>query len=279
MGKSIFISYSRCDEGIVFPFIDRIERELGPVCWIDKKGIESGSQFEEVIVCAIENSKVVLFMLSDKSIDSKWTKREVLYAEDEGKRIVPVVLDGGKLRKWFKFHFGNVDYIDIRDEEQCEKLLEDMAAWIGVNRNSQKGQSSKGNPQIEISSDGSYIILKINELFKLVLKKDTERNCYVGEIPVQEILDAVKERNGDSKVAAMFPSAIGSVMLNPIFMLGALVVHAKKRLDARKKEIFDSIVSELNHEYDINLREKGGGNSSFFVELGIQDFLKITERI
>ena len=77
----------------------------------------------------------------------------------------------------------------------------------------------------------------------------------------------------------MFPSAIGSVMLNPIFMLGALVVHAKKRLDARKKEIFDSIVSELNHEYDINLREKGGGNSSFFVELGIQDFLKITERI
>ena len=132
MKKQIFISYSRYDEEIVFPFINRIERELGPVCWIDKQGIESGSQFENVIVSAIEDSKVVLFMLSDKSIDSKWTQREVLYAEDEGKRIVPVVLDGGKLRKWFKFHFGNVDYIDIRDEAQCEKLLEDMAAWISI---------------------------------------------------------------------------------------------------------------------------------------------------
>ena len=132
MKKQIFISYSRYDEKIVFPFINRIERELGPVCWIDKQGIESGSQFENVIVSAIEDSKVVLFMLSDKSIDSKWTQREVFYAEDEGKRIVPVVLDGGKLRKWFKFHFGNVDYIDIRDEAQCEKLLEDMAAWISI---------------------------------------------------------------------------------------------------------------------------------------------------
>ena len=43
-----------------------------------------------------------------------------------------MVLDGGKLHKWFKFHFGNVDYIDIRDEAQCEKLLEDMAAWISI---------------------------------------------------------------------------------------------------------------------------------------------------
>lgn len=114
--KPIFISYSRIDKNIVFPFVKRIEQELKTICWIDSEGIESGSQFEDVIVNAIDESKVVLFMLSDSSINSKWTKREVLYAEDEGKRIVPIVVDKKGLRKWFKFHFGNVDYIDINDE-------------------------------------------------------------------------------------------------------------------------------------------------------------------
>lgn len=61
---------------------------------------------------AIEASKIVLFILSDNSINSQWTKCKVLYAENEEKRIVPIVIDGKGLRKWFKFHIGNVDYID-----------------------------------------------------------------------------------------------------------------------------------------------------------------------
>lgn len=113
MKKEIFISYSRDDKDVVFPFVKRVENELGSICWIDYEGIESGAQFEDVIVDAIEESKVMLFMLSDNSIESKWTKREVLYAEDDGKRIVPVVVDGRGLRKWFRFHFGNIDYIDL----------------------------------------------------------------------------------------------------------------------------------------------------------------------
>lgn len=74
--KPIFISNSRLDKDIVFPFAKRIEQELNTTCWIDSEGIESGSQFEEVIANAIEESKVVLFMLSDSSINSKLKKRE-----------------------------------------------------------------------------------------------------------------------------------------------------------------------------------------------------------
>lgn len=92
--NDIFISYSRQDQDIVIPFVKSIEQRFGPVCWIDLEGIEYGSQFEDVIVDAIDASKVVLFMLSDNSLVSKWTKREVTYAENEEKRIVPVVIDG-----------------------------------------------------------------------------------------------------------------------------------------------------------------------------------------
>lgn len=196
--KPIFVSYSRLDKDIVFPFVKRIEQELNTTCWIDFEGIESGSQFEEVIVNAIEESEIVLFMLSDSSINSKWTKREVLYAEDEGKRIVPIVVDDKGLRKWFRFHFGNVDYLDINDEGQCDKLLNNLASWIGVERTSKKNSSTKISAdigsQIKKSADKTVITLPIRNGLNLTLKKDAERNCFVGEIPVAELLEIFKDK-------------------------------------------------------------------------------------
>ena len=205
--KPIFISYSRIDKNTVFPFVRRIEQELNTICWIDSEGIEGGSQFEEVIVNAIDESKVVLFMLSDSSINSMWTRREVFYAEDEGKKIVPIVIDGKGLRKWFKFHFGNVDYIDIQDEEQCDKLLNNLASWIGVKRMSKKNNSTEKSedffkPQIKISADKTIITLSIRNGLNLILKKDAERNCFIGEVPVQEILEMFKGNIGNIKNTA-----------------------------------------------------------------------------
>jgi hypothetical protein len=127
----VFISYSRDDKTLVMPLVDRINREVNTNCWIDLTGIESGAKFERKIMEAINASKIVLFMLSDNSLQSAWTEREVYYAEDENKRIIPVLVNGNKLRGWFKFHFGNVDYIDIRSEEQKRKLIRDLQKWLG----------------------------------------------------------------------------------------------------------------------------------------------------
>ncbi len=132
MEREIFISYSRNDKAVVLPYVKQISEAVGRNCWIDLKGIESGVEFEEVIIKAIDECQVVLFMLSDSSLRSKWTKREVIYAEDEGKRIVPVLVDGERLRGWFKFHFGNVDFIDIRSEEQKQKLVGNLRTWLGI---------------------------------------------------------------------------------------------------------------------------------------------------
>lgn len=152
--SEIFVSYSRKDKDVVFPFVERINKELNLNCWIDLKGIKSGEEFEDVIIENIDNCQVVLFMLSDASLKSKFTKREVYYAEDEGKRIVPVLIDGDKLRGWFKFHFGNVDYIDIRSDEQKDKLIRNLKSWLGVaercddvQQEAKSDQNSKDNAE------------------------------------------------------------------------------------------------------------------------------------
>ena len=280
--KPIFVSYSRLDKDIVFPFVKRIEQELNTTCWIDSEGIESGSQFEEVIVNAIEESEVVLFMLSDSSINSKWTKREVLYAEDEGKRIVPIVVDDKGLRKWFRFHFGNVDYIDINDEGQCDKLLNNLASWIGVERTSKKNSSTKISAdigsQIKISADKTVITLSIRNGLNLTLKKDAERNCFVGEIPVAELLEIFKDKIDiikDSAKGAMLGAGVGAVCGGPVGgMLGGILGVVGNRLkenyieeDNKKAKIFNYTVDKLNQRYGLHLIKRNFSHSDFTVEV------------
>ena len=128
----VFISYARVDKPIVSPLVERLEKDLRINCWNDLEDIESGEQFEEVIIQAIDSSRIVLFMLSDNGLLSKWTKREVYYAEGEGKEIIPVVIDGKGLRGWFKFHFGNVHYIDISSPDGYPKLVSDLHSRLGT---------------------------------------------------------------------------------------------------------------------------------------------------
>ena len=67
MERDIFISYSRLDKEVVLPYVKQISEAVERECWIDLKGIESGVEFEEVIIKAIDECQVVLFMLSDSS--------------------------------------------------------------------------------------------------------------------------------------------------------------------------------------------------------------------
>ena len=100
MKNPIFVSYSRKDKEIVFPLVQNLESELKVKCWIDRDGIHSGDEFRDKIIQAIDNSEVVLFMLSDNSDSSSYSKKEVDYAKNTIKKIIPIIVDGGKLRGW-----------------------------------------------------------------------------------------------------------------------------------------------------------------------------------
>lgn len=128
----VFVSYSRADKPQVLDIIRRIESDAGVKCWIDLTGIESGSQFEDIIIKAIDRSEVFLLMVSDSFLQSQWTKREVYYAESQGKRIVPISVDGRPLRGWVSFHFGHIDFIDSTSPEQVSKLCSNIRSWLGA---------------------------------------------------------------------------------------------------------------------------------------------------
>lgn len=127
----IFVSYSRADVDVVKRLVGDIHEKTNARCWVDWNGIESGDQFVDVIINAIDRVDTVLFILSDNSMTSEFARREIDYARNTGKKIVPVVVDGGKLRGWFLFFFGSVDYIDIKVPIQYDKLLRNIGDWYG----------------------------------------------------------------------------------------------------------------------------------------------------
>ncbi len=157
MKYDVFISYSRKDFDEVAALIETIRAEIpGLSIWFDITGIESGDEFEEKIISAIDNSSYVLFALSNNALESQWTKDEVIYAKNTDKKVIPILLKGASLKGWFLFKFGRVDCIDFSNDLQREKLLNNLSDWTGKSRS----HGVKPSPKI---SDNSNSVRKSDD--------------------------------------------------------------------------------------------------------------------
>ncbi|MCQ2287638.1 MAG: toll/interleukin-1 receptor domain-containing protein [Muribaculaceae bacterium] len=131
MEYDIFISYSRKDLNKARNLKADIEKKTNAKCWMDLDKIPGGDEFEDVIIKAISNSKMVLFVMSKHSQKSENTKNEIRFAKNKEKRIVPVNIDDCKLEDWFSYKFDGKDIIYINKKEQREKLFENIKLWFG----------------------------------------------------------------------------------------------------------------------------------------------------
>lgn len=157
MESKVFISYSRKDTEVVKDIVSKIDKALGIQCWIDLKGIESSSEFREVIIKAIDDAEIVLFMLSENSMSSAFAKKEILYSKDT-KRVVTICLGDSRPSGWFKFEFAGVDYIRATDESQMNKLIEDLAKWLNIDMNNSSIDGIVYNIKIKPNSDCRVLV-------------------------------------------------------------------------------------------------------------------------
>ena len=112
----------------------------------------------------------------------------------------------------------------------------------------------------------------------LTLKKDAERNCFVGEIPVAELLEIFKDKIDiikDSAKGAMLGAGVGAVCGGPVGgMLGGILGVVGNRLkenhieeDNKKVKIFNYTVDKLNQRYGLHLIKRNFSHSDFTVEV------------
>lgn len=115
MKYDVFISYSRKDALIAEKLADTLQG-IGFKVWYDQKGILSGDTFKRVIVNAISDSMIVLFLSSINSNRySSWTAKEVGIAIEEHKKIIPIRLDNTPYNIDLRLDLVNLDYVNFFD--------------------------------------------------------------------------------------------------------------------------------------------------------------------
>lgn len=144
----VFISYKRVDKSKVFKLKDKIQSAIGEDCWIDLDGIESDAMFKSVIIKAINESEIFLFMYSKAhstivDFEHDWTVRELTFAELKKKRIVFINIDGSTLSDLFLFDYANKQQVDATSPQALDRLCTDLQKWLGCSTQSTTKQSNQ----------------------------------------------------------------------------------------------------------------------------------------
>ncbi|HEY7126436.1 MAG TPA: TIR domain-containing protein [Ktedonobacterales bacterium] len=88
---SIFISYSREDS----VFVDQLEENLaqqGFVTWLDRQRLIPGRDWAAEIETQIKQLDMVVVVLSPSAVKSEWVNREIAFAQQIKKTIIPIRL-------------------------------------------------------------------------------------------------------------------------------------------------------------------------------------------
>ncbi|PIQ45182.1 MAG: hypothetical protein COW04_09015 [Deltaproteobacteria bacterium CG12_big_fil_rev_8_21_14_0_65_43_10] len=128
---SVFISHSshEPDFSVAKSLAEALE-SLGINVWWDKEGLEGGDYFAVEILEAIIRQHFFLFIISKKSIESKWCLRELIRATELEKNIKPLLLEYVSTEK-SPLELAGLQYVDISSGVQNSLPLILRALGIG----------------------------------------------------------------------------------------------------------------------------------------------------
>ena len=122
--KFIFISYSHKDSDFVIPVIGELKR-CGFNVWYDS-GIEAGSEWTEFIAEKIEESAVVLVMLSKSALESHNCRREINFAIEEKKEMLVSYIEDVKLSAGMRMQLNVLQALHFSNFNSKEEFMDSL---------------------------------------------------------------------------------------------------------------------------------------------------------
>ena len=98
----VFISFSFKDQALADAIVNQLTSKYQIPCWICTEQIRAGDYYYDDIADAISASKVLVFVQTKNSVESKEIPDEILTAIDEGKTIISFILEDSELRGQMK---------------------------------------------------------------------------------------------------------------------------------------------------------------------------------
>ncbi|MBR7133776.1 MAG: TIR domain-containing protein [Clostridia bacterium] len=130
--KQVFISY-KAEEFEQADWVRSTLENNGISCWMAPMCIPGGSSYAVEIPQAIRECKVFVLILSEKCQLSKWVPRELDQAINEGKLIMPFMLEDCDLKDDFNFYLTNVQRYKAYESKAAtiSKMISEIKAVLG----------------------------------------------------------------------------------------------------------------------------------------------------
>jgi TolB-like protein/Tfp pilus assembly protein PilF len=110
--RTVFLSYASHDTEIANTVCRELESR-GIRCWIAPRDVAPGALYADAIVRAINESKVLLIVLSQSAVASSHVGRELERAASKGKQIIALRIDTAPLSPELEYFLSNSQWIDV----------------------------------------------------------------------------------------------------------------------------------------------------------------------
>lgn len=97
--SDVFVSYSREDSEHALRLTEALKAR-GIDVFLDSESLVAGESWAPKVNRAIESSDAVAVFLSHNSKRSKWVEKELVYALEKEKHVIPILLDGEGKQNW-----------------------------------------------------------------------------------------------------------------------------------------------------------------------------------
>ncbi len=155
---SLFVSHVSEDRAAALELVSELERR-GVRCWIAPRDVAAGSPFDDEIEAAIQASRAMLLIFSERCNESEYIRREVTVAGESHKVIIPFRIEDAQPKRGLRVRLADLHWIDAFVER--ERAIDDVVRTVRPpTRRSQKSKTPPGglpaavtNPLYEKETD------------------------------------------------------------------------------------------------------------------------------
>ncbi len=142
----VFISYAHADANFIKDLKLQLQ-DAGFDVWIDEDRLKAGENWRQAIDDAIQQSNILIVVISPEAYESKYVTYEWAYASGIGIPIIPILLKTSALHPRLEI----LQYIDFHEYHSWGKI---------IGRLHELGQESKSDTTIRVSRDAPVAVKK-----------------------------------------------------------------------------------------------------------------------
>ncbi len=158
----VFVSFSFKDQKVSEYVVNQLLNKYKIPCWICTSEILAGEHYKTVIVDAIKSAKLVLFIQSENSIKSEEVPKEISVALDNGKTVIPFVIDETELIGDLEYDLLAVHRVDATRPTMDERIEElSRQIYAVINKTGKNGAWQRNFRQFKLLSTATVTPKKI----------------------------------------------------------------------------------------------------------------------